>query len=105
MARINFGTGGWRAIIGDEFIRSNVRLLCGALAQRIKEEGKQDQGIVIGYDRRFLSDVAAQWAAEVFAGGGGGLPGNKDCPGADSADHVDSQESRAALWHGDHGLA
>ena len=70
MARINFGTGGWRAIIGDEFIRSNVRLLCGALAQRIKEEGKQDQGIVIGYDRRFLSDVAAQWAAEVFAGEG-----------------------------------
>ena len=70
MARINFGTGGWRAIIGDEFTRSNVRLLCGALAQRIKEEGSQDQGIVIGYDRRFLSDVAAKWAAEVFAGEG-----------------------------------
>ena len=67
MARINFGTGGWRAIIGDEFTRSNVRLLCGALAQRIKEEATQDQGIVIGYDRRFLSDVAATWAAEVFA--------------------------------------
>lgn len=70
MARINFGTGGWRAIIGDEFTRSNVRLLCGALAQRIKEEAVQDQGIVIGYDRRFLSDVAATWAAEVFAGEG-----------------------------------
>ncbi|MDO5677985.1 MAG: phosphoglucomutase/phosphomannomutase family protein [Propionibacteriaceae bacterium] len=70
MARIKFGTGGWRAIIGDEFIRSNVRLLCGALAQRIKDEGAQDQGIVIGYDRRFLSDVAARWAAEVFAGEG-----------------------------------
>lgn len=70
MARITFGTGGWRAIIGDEFIRSNVRLLCGALAQRIKEEGAQDKGIVIGYDRRFLSDVAARWAAEVFAGEG-----------------------------------
>ena len=67
MARITFGTGGWRAIIGDEFIRSNVRLLCAALAQRIKEEGKQDQGLVIGYDRRFLSDVAAKWAAEVLA--------------------------------------
>ena len=70
MARINFGTGGWRAIIGDEFIRANVRLLCGALAQRIKDEGVQDPGIVIGYDRRFLSDVAAHWAAEVFAGEG-----------------------------------
>ena len=24
MARINFGTGGWRAIIGDEFTRLRV---------------------------------------------------------------------------------
>ena len=70
VARIRFGTGGWRAIIGDEFIRSNVALLCGALAARIKDEGVADRGLVIGYDRRFLSDVAAQWAAEVFAGEG-----------------------------------
>lgn len=70
MARIRFGTGGWRAIIGDEFTRANVNLLCGALAQRILDEGVQDKGIVIGYDRRFLSDIAAQWAAEVFAGAG-----------------------------------
>ncbi|HMS36809.1 MAG TPA: phosphoglucomutase/phosphomannomutase family protein, partial [Arachnia sp.] len=70
MARISFGTGGWRAIIGDEFIRANVRLLSAALAERMRDEGVADQGIVIGYDRRFLSDVAAQWAAEVFAGYG-----------------------------------
>ena len=24
---IRFGTGGWRAVIGDEFIKSNIRLL------------------------------------------------------------------------------
>jgi alpha-D-glucose phosphate-specific phosphoglucomutase len=70
VARISFGTGGWRAIIGDEFIRANVRLLSAALAERMRDEGVADQGIVIGYDRRFLSDVAAQWAAEVFAGYG-----------------------------------
>ena len=70
MARISFGTGGWRAIIGEGFIRTNVRLLCGALARRIIDEGEQERGIVIGYDRRFLSDVAAHWAAEVFAGEG-----------------------------------
>ncbi len=70
MARIKFGTGGWRAIIGDEFTRANVRLLAAALAQRIKDEGVADRGLVIGYDRRFLSDVAAHWAAEVFAGEG-----------------------------------
>lgn len=70
MARIKFGTGGWRAIIGDEFTRANLTLLCGALAERIRDEGVEDRGIVIGYDRRFLSDVAAGWAAEVFAGEG-----------------------------------
>ncbi|MFV0429828.1 MAG: phosphoglucomutase/phosphomannomutase family protein, partial [Arachnia sp.] len=70
MARIHFGTGGWRAIIGDEFTRANVKLLSAALARRILDESGAGKGIVVGYDRRFLSDVAAAWAAEVFAGYG-----------------------------------
>lgn len=61
---IKFGTGGWRAIIGDEFIRSNVEELVQAIAEDMKGDTK---GIVIGYDRRFLSDIAAKWAACVFA--------------------------------------
>ncbi|MGO1901306.1 MAG: hypothetical protein ACTH0H_09550, partial [Brachybacterium sp.] len=36
---IKFGTGGWRAIIGDEFTRENVRLLAQALADRMHAEG------------------------------------------------------------------
>ena len=60
---IKFGTGGWRAIIGDEFTKENVQKLAQALAMEI-----QENGIVIGYDRRFLSDLAAEWLAEVFAG-------------------------------------
>lgn len=67
---VKFGTGGWRAIIGEEFIKSNVQLLSAALATRMQREGVAEKGIVIGYDRRFLSDVAAHWAAEVFAGMG-----------------------------------
>lgn len=67
---IKFGTGGWRAIIGDEFIKSNIVSLAQAVADDIIEKGKKDVGIVIGYDRRFLSDFAAQWVAEVFAGNG-----------------------------------
>lgn len=70
MARIHFGTGGWRAIIGDEFTRANVKLLSAALAEKMRDEGVAGEGIVIGYDRRFLSEEAAQWAAEVFAGYG-----------------------------------
>ena len=65
---IHFGTGGWRAVIGDEFTRANVRLLTQGLAHRILQEGTAEQGVVIGYDRRFLSDTAAWWAIEVLVG-------------------------------------
>lgn len=64
---IKFGTGGWRAIIGDEFIKENICYLAQAVAQDM-EPGKD--AIVIGYDRRFLSDTAAVWVSEVFAGNG-----------------------------------
>ncbi len=64
---IQFGTGGWRAIIGDQFTRANVQLLMAALAQKMKDEGVADRGFLIGYDRRFLSEEAARWAAEVMA--------------------------------------
>lgn len=61
-----FGTGGWRAIIGDDFTKHNVKRLSQAIADDMKSKSKNE--IVIGYDRRFLSDKAAMWAAEVFAG-------------------------------------
>ena len=67
---IQFGTGGWRAVIGDEFTRANVRLLTQGLADLIAEEGSADRGVIIGYDRRFLSDTAAWWAVEVLVGNG-----------------------------------
>lgn len=65
---IHFGTGGWREIIGDGFTRANVRLLVQGLCDRMTDEGVTDRGVVVGYDRRFLSDVAAWWATEVFLG-------------------------------------
>lgn len=65
---IHFGTGGWRAIIGDEFIKSNIVQLAQAVADEINERGCSKSGIVLGYDRRFLSDTAAKWIAEVMAG-------------------------------------
>ena len=63
---IAFGTGGWREIIGDGFTKQNVQLVAQGLSNRMKTEGVADRGIVIGYDRRFLSDVAAWWATAVF---------------------------------------
>ena len=67
---IKFGTGGWRAIIGDEFTKANIQLLAKGLADKMKAENKVSKGIVIGYDRRFLSKEAMQWAGQVFAAEG-----------------------------------
>ncbi|MCI9133946.1 MAG: phosphoglucomutase/phosphomannomutase family protein [Lachnospiraceae bacterium] len=64
---IRFGTGGWRAIIGDEFTKRNIQTLACALARKMKDEGVAEKGIVLGYDRRFLAKEAMQWAAVVFA--------------------------------------
>lgn len=67
---IKFGTGGWRAIIGEDFTKANIQLLTTAIARKLKDDGQADAGFIIGYDRRFLSELAAQWAAEVIAGEG-----------------------------------
>lgn len=64
---IQFGTGGWRAVIGDEFTRQNIQLLAKAMCRKMKDEQVAQEGIVIGYDRRFLSKEAVKWACEVFA--------------------------------------
>ena len=64
---IHFGTGGWRAIIGDEFTKENIQILAKALSDKMKSEKVDNQGILIGYDRRFLAKEAMRWLSEVFA--------------------------------------
>ncbi len=70
MNNIKFGTGGWRAIIGRDFIESNIRLVAKGICLLAKEEGKTDKPIIIGYDHRFLSENAAKWIAEVLVEAG-----------------------------------
>jgi len=65
---VTFGTGGWRAIIGEAFTMHNVRRLSQALANEITRRGQEQRGVLIGYDRRFLSQQAGEASAEVFAG-------------------------------------
>ena len=67
---IKFGTGGWRAIIADEFTKENIRLVAAGLCRLMEKEGHSGKEVVIGYDRRFLSKESAHWAAEVLAGNG-----------------------------------
>ena len=67
---IKFGTGGWRAIIADEFTKTNIRLVAAGLCGLMKSEGLEGAKVCVGYDRRFLSKEAAHWAAEVLVGYG-----------------------------------
>lgn len=67
---IKFGTGGWRAVIGEDFICSNIRIVAAGILELIKRENKADKPVMIGYDRRFLSENAARWVAEVLTRGG-----------------------------------
>lgn len=51
---IKFGTGGWRAIIAEDFNFYNVKLVGKAMAHYIKENNYK-QKVVVGHDFRFLS--------------------------------------------------
>ena len=67
---IKFGTGGWRAVIGDDFIKENVCKVAQGVCDLIKAENKTELPVMIGYDRRFLSKDAAKWIVEVFSANG-----------------------------------
>ena len=67
---IKFGTGGWRAVIAEDFTKENLRLLTAGLCRLMEKEGHLGKEICVGYDRRFLSKESAHWVAEVLAGSG-----------------------------------
>lgn len=64
---IKFGTGGFRSIIGEDFTRENLEILSLSLIRIIRRDGKENNPVIIGYDRRFLSDIAAKWISCIFA--------------------------------------
>lgn len=70
MARIKFGTDGWRAVMAETFTFDNVRVVARAIARYVRHHGLAGRGIVIGYDTRFLSDKFAQAVAEVMVSEG-----------------------------------
>ncbi|MGZ4163478.1 MAG: hypothetical protein ACXVPK_05545 [Tumebacillaceae bacterium] len=70
MSVINFGTDGWRGVIAREFTFANVAVVTQAIAMYIKAEGQERQGVLIGYDNRFLGNLFAERVAEVLAGNG-----------------------------------
>jgi phosphomannomutase len=78
MSQIKFGTDGWRAVIAEDFTFANVARVTQATADYWKSEIQNPKSeifgrtpkVIVGYDRRFLSDRFAHITAEVFAGNG-----------------------------------
>jgi phosphomannomutase len=83
-ATIRFGTDGWRAVIAQEFTFANLERVAqayalyvmrereAARATKTREPQSKNAGdaplVVVGYDRRFLSEKFAARVAEVLAG-------------------------------------
>jgi phosphomannomutase len=69
---IKFGTDGWRAVIAEEFTFRNLERAAQATADTwtAQQPPGTSKTIIVGYDRRFLSDQFGRRAAEVFAANG-----------------------------------
>jgi phosphomannomutase len=67
---IKFGTDGWRAVIAEDFTFQNLDRVAQATADfwRSHPVNEAAKTLIVGYDRRFLSDQFARRVAEVFAG-------------------------------------
>ena len=70
--QIKFGTDGWRAIIAREFTFVNVERVAQAYADYLSSHAADGRKpfVVIGFDRRYLSEKFAARTAEVMAGNG-----------------------------------
>lgn len=67
---IKFGTDGWRAVIGDDYTFANLEKVALATAKHYKKHKKIRNGIVIGYDARFMSREFAEVVATTVANAG-----------------------------------
>ena len=68
VSSVRFGTDGWRAVIGEDFTFKNVRLVAQATADFFQRQQTHTTKklIVIGFDRRFLSNEFAEATGEIY---------------------------------------
>jgi phosphomannomutase len=69
---ITFGTDGWRAVIAEDFTFHNLDRAAQATADVWTAQPAlgTNKTVIVGYDRRFLSDQFGRRAAEVLAANG-----------------------------------
>ncbi len=66
MKAIKFGTDGWRAIIGDDFIPKNIEIVAQAYAEIHKRSKTANKPVYIGYDRRDQARESAELITSVL---------------------------------------
>jgi phosphomannomutase len=67
---VKFGTDGWRGVIADDYTFANLGKVALATARYFAGQKKRKNGIVIGYDARFMSKEFAEVVAHVMADAG-----------------------------------
>lgn len=67
MTNIKFGTDGWRAVIAKDYTFENLAIVTQAAARWILDEKITKNGVVMGYDARFMSRQFAEHSASIFA--------------------------------------
>jgi phosphomannomutase len=68
--QIKFGTDGWRDVIADRYTFQNVHRVARGTALHFKTHEKIKNGMLVGYDARFLSREFAELTARVLASEG-----------------------------------
>lgn len=67
MANIKFGTDGWRAIIGEDFVSENVEIVTNAIGKYVADEFGLEKKILVGYDPRNKAKAFATQCADLLA--------------------------------------
>ncbi len=72
MQEIKFGTDGFRGLIAEDFTFSNLKKIGQAIAEYLKKSKPLalKRGVIVGYDRRFLSDKFAEHISAQISGNG-----------------------------------
>ena len=105
LAQIKFGTDGWRAIIARDFTFANLERVAQAYAEYLKQQSPSTKPfVVVGFDRRFLSEQFAQRAAEIMAGNGFETELFEEAQPTPVISWA-VKDLQAQRWHNDHRLA
>ncbi|MFA5836510.1 MAG: phosphoglucomutase/phosphomannomutase family protein [Bellilinea sp.] len=70
LQKIKFGTDGWRGYVAEDYTFENVRRCAQGFAAYIVAIGKSNSWIVVGHDKRFMSENFALAVAEVLCANG-----------------------------------